>query len=171
MAVESMTVHPNSPTTNHEHNSLLTDERSSNSTIIFKWNYLFVLCFDTKSRGFLFLFFLSEGLNSPFLENEYRGKERHVYTTTPTGRPNSTWDNLIPRFLLLLRYHNRLESTCLRNKKTRSKQLINYTFTAILANSTVIKQRLITFPSLTAVNSLINVDSIVWECVSVCGEN
>ncbi|XP_034460943.1 zinc finger CCCH domain-containing protein 4 isoform X1 [Hippoglossus hippoglossus] len=27
MAVESMTVHPNSPTTNHEHNSLLTDER------------------------------------------------------------------------------------------------------------------------------------------------
>ncbi|XP_072315941.1 zinc finger CCCH domain-containing protein 4 [Eucyclogobius newberryi] len=27
MAVESMTVHPNSPTSNHEHNSLLTDER------------------------------------------------------------------------------------------------------------------------------------------------
>ncbi len=102
MAVESMTVHPNSPTTNHEHNSLLTDERSSNSTVIFKWNYLFVLCFYTKSPGFLFLF-LSEGLNSPFLENEYRGKERHVDTTTPTGRPNNTWNNVIPS--IFLRYH------------------------------------------------------------------
>lgn len=103
MAVESMTVHPNSPTTNHEHNSLLTDERSSNSTVIFKWNYLFVLCFYTKSPGFLFLF-LSEGLNSPFLENEYRGKERHVHTTTPTGRPHSTWNNVIP--FILYSYHN-----------------------------------------------------------------
>lgn len=26
--MESMTVHPNSPTSNHEHNSLLTDERA-----------------------------------------------------------------------------------------------------------------------------------------------
>lgn len=109
MAVESMTVHPNSPTTNHEHNSLLTDERSSNSTIIFKWNYLFVLCFYTKSPGFLFLFFLSEGLNSPFLENKYRGKERHVDTTTPTGRPNSTWDNVIYSlcfYFISSRFHN-----------------------------------------------------------------
>lgn len=128
MAVESMTVHPNSPTTNHEHNSLLTDERSSNSTIIFKWNYLFVLCFDTKSRGFLFLFFLSEGLNSPFLENEYRGKERHVYTTTPTGRPNSTWDNLLFPVSFFPHYVITINVQSTRRKKTRSKQLINYTF-------------------------------------------
>lgn len=152
MAVESMTVHPNSPTTNHEHNSLLTDERSSNSTVIFKWNYLFVLCFYTKSPGFLFLF-LSEGLNSPFLENEYRGKERHVDTTTPTGRPNSTGDNVIPFFFYFITLSqstiNRLKPTCLKGeKKTRSKQLINHTFTAILANSTIIKHRLITRPLL-----------------------
>lgn len=117
MAVESMTVHPNSPTTNHEHNSLLTDERSSNSTVIFKWNYLFVLCFYTKSPGFLFLF-LSEGLNSPFLENEYRGKERHVDTTTPTGRPNSTWNNVIPFILRQLSQSaiNRMKPTCLKKK-------------------------------------------------------
>lgn len=152
MAVESMTVHPNSPTTNHEHNSLLTDERSSNSTIIFKWNYLFVLCFYTKSPGFLFLF-LSEGLNSPFLENEYRGKERHVDTTPPTGRPNSTWDNVIP--CVLLRYHNQRSidsSQLVWRKKTRSKQLINNTFTAFLANSAIIKHRLITCPLLRTVN-------------------
>lgn len=146
MAVESMTVHPNSPTTNHEHNSLLTDERSSNSTVIFKWNYLFVLCFYTKSPGFLFLF-LSVGLNSPFLENEYRGKERHVDTTTPTGRPNITWDNVIPSIFVTLSQStiNRLKPT-LSEEKTRSKQLINHTFTAILANSTVIKPRIIIFP-------------------------
>lgn len=152
MAVESMTVHPNSPTTNHEHNSLLTDERSSNSTVIFKWNYLFVLCFYTKSPGFLFLF-LSEGLNSPFLENEYRGKERHVDTTTPTGRPHSSGDNVIP--FILLRYHNQRSidsSQPVWREKTRSKQLINHTFTAILTNSTIIKHRLFTRPLLRAVN-------------------
>lgn len=136
MAVESMTVHPNSPTTNHEHNSLLTDERSSNSTVILKWNYWFVLCFYTKSPGFSFFVFLSEGLNSPFLENEYRGNERHVDTTTPTGRPNSTWDNLIP--FVLSSFHNQRPidwSLLVRRRKRRSKQLINHTFTAIFCHS------------------------------------
>lgn len=82
MAVESMTVHPNSPTANHEHNSLLTDERSSN--IIFLSNYLFILCFlSTKSMGIILLFFLSKGLKSTFfLGNEYRGNERHLETLT-----------------------------------------------------------------------------------------
>lgn len=119
MAVESMTVHPNSPTTNHEHNSLLTDERSSNSTVILKWNYWFVLCFYTKSPGFSFFVFLSEGLNSPFLENEYRGNERHVDTTTPTGRPNSTWDNLIPFCFIKFSQSttNRLKLTCPKEKE------------------------------------------------------
>lgn len=157
-----MTVHPNSPTTNHEHNSLLTDERSSNSTVIFKWNYLFVLCFYTKSPGFLFLF-LSVGLNTPFLENEYRGKERHVDTTTPTGRPNSTWDNVIP--FILLSYHNQRSidwSQLVRRKKTRSKQLTNHTFTAILATSVVIKHRLITCPLLRKVNWFTLIQLIVW---------
>lgn len=80
MAVESMTVHPNSPTTtNHEHNSLLTDERSSNSTIIFLPNYLFVLCFlGIKSTGFLFPFFFQRDKVAFFLGNKYRGNERHV---------------------------------------------------------------------------------------------
>ncbi|CAG6008135.1 unnamed protein product [Menidia menidia] len=34
MAVESMTVHPNSPTTNHEHNSLLTDESGGGAVFV-----------------------------------------------------------------------------------------------------------------------------------------
>lgn len=82
MAVESMTVHPNSPTANHEHNSLLTDERSSN--IIFLSNYLFILCFlSTKSMGIILLFFFQKGLKSTFfLGNEYRGNERHFETLT-----------------------------------------------------------------------------------------
>lgn len=147
MAVESMTVHPNSPTTNHEHNSLLTDERSSNSTVIFKWNYLFVLCFYTKSPGFLFLF-LSEGLNSPFLENEYRGKERHVDTPTPTGRPNNTRNNAMP--LILLRCHNQRSidsSQLVWRKKRRSRNSWSIIlFIAIQVNVTAIKLRLITLP-------------------------
>lgn len=148
MAVESMTVHPNSPTTNHEHNSLLTDERSSNSTVIFKWNYLFVLCFYTKSPGFLFLF-LSVGLNSPFLENEYRGKERHVDTTTPTGRPNSTWDNVIPLILWGYHYQRSIDlGQFVWRKKTKSKRLTSHSFTVIRANSVVIKHRLNMWPLL-----------------------
>lgn len=77
-----MTVHPNSPTANHEHNSLLTDERSSN--IIFLSNYLFILCFlSTKSMGIILLFFLSKGLKPTFfLGNEYSGNERHLETLT-----------------------------------------------------------------------------------------
>lgn len=80
MAVESMTVHPNSPTANHEHNSLLTDERSSN-IIIFLSNYWFVLCFfqTQKARGICF--FLSKGLKSPFWET-YRGNETPSWNVT-----------------------------------------------------------------------------------------
>lgn len=70
-----------------------------------------------KKPGFLFLF-LSEGLNSPFLENEYRGKERHVDTTTPTGRPNITGDNVIPLIFITLPQSaiNRLKPTVCREK-------------------------------------------------------
>lgn len=140
MAVESMTVHPNSPTSNHEHNSLLTDERSSNSPVIFKWNYWFVLCFYTKARGF-FCLFLSEGLNSPFLENEYRGKERHVDPTEPTGSPKyhperyyyyHHYSLLI--FITFSQSRNRRLKPARRGRSTRKVKLL----TASLVKSNII---------------------------------
>lgn len=81
--MESMTVHPNSPTANHEHNSLLTDERSSN--IIFLSNYVFILCFlSTKSMGIILLFFSFKGIKVDFFSGKrvQRGNERHLETLT-----------------------------------------------------------------------------------------
>lgn len=80
MAVESMTVHPNSPTANHEHNSLLTDERSSN-TIIFLSNYWFVLCFfpKTKSTGICF-FFSFKGIKVAFSGKRTEVTKSHLET-------------------------------------------------------------------------------------------
>jgi len=74
-----MTVHPNSPTANHEHNSLLTDERSSN-IIIFLSNYWFVLCFFPKTKARAFAFFSFKGIKVAFSGKRTEVTKRHLET-------------------------------------------------------------------------------------------